>query len=72
MVSFKVDENLPMEAGVLLRAGGHDDLSVREQGMIGSTDNTLADVCQPESRAIVTLDLDFADFAPIRRKTIPG
>jgi len=62
MGSFKVDENLPLEASVLLREAGHDALSVHDQEMTGSTDDTLADVCQAEKRAIVTLDLDFADI----------
>jgi predicted nuclease of predicted toxin-antitoxin system len=30
--------------------------------MLGSTDPTIASVCRAEGRAIVTLDVDFADI----------
>jgi len=62
MVSFKVDENLPVEATTLLQGAGYDALSVHDQKMVGSTDDKIADICQAEGRAIVTLDLDFADI----------
>jgi predicted nuclease of predicted toxin-antitoxin system len=62
MVSFKVDENLPAEATTLLKEKGYDALSVHDQNMVGSTDDKIADICQSEERAIVTLDLDFADI----------
>ena len=62
MASFKVDENLPVEATVLLQDAGHEALSVHDQGMVGSTDENIAVVCQAEKRAVVTLDLDFADI----------
>ena len=62
MTSFKVDENLPVEATTRLRDAGHDAMSVHDQEMIGATDNSLAIICREEERAIVTLDLDFADI----------
>ena len=62
MVSFKVDENLPAEATTLLHQAGYNALSVHDQDMVGSMDDKIADICQLEKRAIVTLDLDFADI----------
>lgn len=62
MMRFKVDENLPIEATELLRQGGHDALSVQDQGMVGERDERLADVCKSEGRALVTIDLDFSDI----------
>ncbi|HQZ68278.1 MAG TPA: DUF5615 family PIN-like protein [Planctomycetaceae bacterium] len=62
MVAIKVDENLPLEATVVLQKAGFDAMSVHDQKMDGSTDATIADVCKAEQRAIVTLDLDFADI----------
>lgn len=59
---FKVDENLPVEVAGLLRAAGHEACTVADQRMSGAPDAALADVCRAESRAVVTLDLDFADI----------
>ena len=61
-MQFKIDENLHSDAADLLRQHGHDALTVHEQGLRGHTDMDIANVCQQEARAIVTLDLDFADI----------
>jgi predicted nuclease of predicted toxin-antitoxin system len=62
MLKFKVDENLPVEVAALLIEAGHDALTVPQQNMGGQADPRLATVCQVENRAILTLDLDFADI----------
>lgn len=62
MALLKVDENLPTEASVLLQQAGHDALSVRDQQLSGAADSGIATVCQRERRALLTLDLDFADI----------
>jgi predicted nuclease of predicted toxin-antitoxin system len=62
MLKFKVDENLPTEAAGLLASAGHDAVTVRDQGMVGQPDTSVAAVCRQEERAVVTLDLDFADI----------
>jgi predicted nuclease of predicted toxin-antitoxin system len=62
MLKFKVDENLPMEAATLLSNAGYDALTVGDQHMSGESDSVLAAVCRSEMRAVVTLDLDFADI----------
>lgn len=62
MAKFKVDENLPGEAAELLRSAGHDAVSVVDQKMGGQPDVNVASLCQREKRAVVTLDLDFADI----------
>ena len=59
---FKVDENLPVEAVKLLRQHTHDALTVTEQRLNGQPDTRIADICRAEGRALVTLDLDFADI----------
>lgn len=66
-MKFKVDENLPVEVARLLREAGHDAATVLEQGMGGQIDAVVASVCRSERRALVTLDLDFANvqaFSP--------
>ena len=62
MTRFKLDENLPREATELLRDARHDAVSVMDQEMSGQSDDTVAAVCRREGRALVTLDLDFADI----------
>ena len=61
-VEFKVDESLHSDAATLLRSLGHDAVTVYEQRLRGGSDAEVADVCRRESRALVTLDLDFADI----------
>jgi predicted nuclease of predicted toxin-antitoxin system len=62
MASFKIDENLPVEAADLLRSAGHDAMTVLEQRLSGEPDPRISAVCMAEGRAIVTLDLDFSDI----------
>lgn len=58
---FKVDENLPQEVVDLLRAAGHDAHSVHQERLVGAVDQRIAEVLQAEGRALITLDLGFAD-----------
>ncbi len=51
-----------MEAAELLRESGHDAMTVLEQELGGRPDDDLSARCRDEQRAIVTLDLDFADI----------
>ncbi len=62
MSKFKIDENLPTEVATLLAGAGHDAVTVPQQRLGGQPDPNIAQVCQHESRAMVTLDLDFADI----------
>ena len=61
-LQFKCDENLPKALTTLLSSHGHDALSVLDQGLGGAPDDRLAAVCALESRALVTLDMDFSDL----------
>ncbi len=62
MASFKLDENLPVEATTLLQAGGHNALSVLDQSLGGHSDTDIAAICRKEQRVLVTFDLGFADI----------
>lgn len=59
---FKIDENPPLEAPALLRQAGYDAVTVVEQGLGGRADSDIALMCQREGRALVTLDMGFADI----------
>jgi len=58
-VKFKLDENLSRRAADLIRAAGHDAVTVVSQGLRAAADETLFEVCRHEGRALVTLDRDF-------------
>ena len=58
---FKVDENLPFEAALLLRVEGYAARTVTEQRARGASDSEIAAMCSEQGESLVTLDLDFAD-----------
>jgi predicted nuclease of predicted toxin-antitoxin system len=60
-VKFKIDENLPVLVAEVLRQSGHEAHTVQEEGLGGSNDQIVARAILAEGRALVTLDLDFAD-----------
>lgn len=61
-MKFKTDENLAEETAELIREFGHDCETVHDEGLRGASDEQIAAVCVSEGRALVTLDLDFADI----------
>jgi len=63
-LKLKLDENLGAQATKLFQAGGHDASTVAGQQMCGASDPELIERCRQERRALVTLDLDFAN--PLR------
>jgi predicted nuclease of predicted toxin-antitoxin system len=71
-MKFKVDENLPVETTTLLKAAGHDALSVFDQDLEGKADSQISDICKVEKRILVTLDLDFADIRAYPPEEFPG
>jgi predicted nuclease of predicted toxin-antitoxin system len=58
-VKFKLDENLSRRAADLIRAAGHNAVTVSDQVLSGAADETLFQVCRREGRALITLDRDF-------------
>lgn len=58
----KIDENLPIEAAALLREAGHDCQTIYDEDLAGASDQRVIDTCLAEGRALLTLDLDFADI----------
>jgi predicted nuclease of predicted toxin-antitoxin system len=62
MLKFKIDENLPLEAVAPLTQAGHDACTVLDERLVGASDQRIGVVCQREGRALITLDLDFADI----------
>lgn len=71
-MKFKTDENLPEEAAKLLEEAGHDASTILAQSMGGDPDPDVALVCLAEGRALVTLDLGFADIRAYPPGRYPG
>ena len=64
---FKLDENVPVDAVVLLAAAGYHSHTVYDEQLAGAPDPEVAAACRAEGRVLVTLDLDFSDvraYAP--------
>lgn len=68
-MKIKLDENIGRRGVDLLKAAGHDVMTVREQSLQGARDETLFRVCADEGRILVTLDHDYGQvlrFPPER------
>ncbi len=71
-MKFKTDENLPTEAAERLREAGFDAESVAEEQLSGTPDPELMEACIREGRALVTLDMGFADIRAYQPSNLPG
>ena len=60
-MKIKLDENLGKRGLEPLTRAGHDVATVRGQELVGSRDPDLIGACREEERALVTLDLGFAN-----------
>lgn len=58
---FKLDETLGTRGRDLISGAGHDVATVPEQSLTSALDEKIFEVCAAEDRALVTLDLDFAN-----------
>ena len=60
-MKLKLDENLGERGRQALTADGHEVYPVPMQDLAAATDRELLERCTAEGRALVTLDLDFAN-----------
>ncbi len=59
---LKLDENIHPAVAVYLRQEGHDVDTVADEGLRGASDFDVIQACGTDSRALLTLDLDFVDI----------
>ena len=71
-MNFKIDENLPGEFVDLLTHAGFSADTVVQENLQGADDSTVANVCQKETRILLTLDLDFGDIRSYPPDAFPG
>jgi Domain of unknown function (DUF5615) len=71
-VRIKVDESIGATGVDLLRRAGHDTMTVREEGLAGTADEVVFEVCLAEGRTLVTLDRDFAQVPRFPPKRAAG
>ena len=60
-MKLKLDENLGLRGKHVLDAAGHDACTVAAQKLTAADDRHLIEICRLEGRALVTLDVDFAN-----------
>jgi predicted nuclease of predicted toxin-antitoxin system len=71
-MKFKIDENLPVETADLLKRAGYDALTVSDQNLSGIADPEIISICNSGERALISLDLRFADIHAYPPENLPG
>lgn len=71
-MKLKLDENLGNEVRAALEANRHDVSTVPQEQLQAALDDELIRYCQREARALVTLDLDFANPLRFKPTDYPG
>ena len=61
-MTFKVDENLPVELAEDLRGLGHGCDTVVGEGLCGAPDPVVVEAARGEGRVLLTLDKGIADI----------
>lgn len=68
----KLDENVTVAAKALFEAAGHQADSVTDEGLTGTADEPLLEICGREGRLLVIFDVGFGDIRAHPPGTHPG
>ena len=60
-MKYLADENFPFPGLAALRTFGYDVSSIAEEHR-GASDETVAEICERESRVLITFDKDFGEM----------
>lgn len=60
-VKVKLDENVDPRGAALFRNSGFDVTTVKEEKLLGESDEIILGVCKSEARCLVTLDRGIGD-----------
>ena len=71
-MKFKLDENMPSSAILLLQQNKHDVHTVFDEALNGKADGRIAETCRKEHRILITLDMDFSDIRAYPPKNYAG
>lgn len=61
MLSFLVDEDLPRSLVPLIKSFGYEALDIRDIGLCGKPDSSIAQYIKSKKLCLVTGDFDFSD-----------
>ena len=67
-----LDENLSPNQAAILRAQGHDAVSVVDAGLSGQPDEKVREFAIAENRVLLILDGDFANMLQFPTAGTPG
>ncbi|MCL0079706.1 DUF5615 family PIN-like protein [Dehalococcoidia bacterium] len=69
---IKLDENLDVRLALFLKEAEHDTTTVQEQGLRGTGDEALYEICKVEDRILMSLDLHFSNVLRYPLEGTPG
>ncbi|MBI3032194.1 DUF5615 family PIN-like protein [Candidatus Woesearchaeota archaeon] len=71
-MKFKLDENIPLSLGIVIKQLGYYVCDVYQQNLSGKSDDQIFQTCKKEGFILITQDSDFENTLNYPPKTHPG